>query len=437
MSDKYTPNPAFRSPFRFPVFFIFLSFLVLYSCEQDAGFLGRDLLPDDDVITTTFISDLDMEAYTEEGVRVITSENNDFLLGSYRDPVWGYNAAEFLTRFGVAGATVSETRKVDSLVLYMAVSDYYALDSSTQTLYVYEVTGELEYDSLYYSDFEPDGWYNQDVLLATATLNPNDSLLRIPLNNQNLLDRFSAVDDTVFQDVNEFFDFFKGLYVTTEPVANGGGIYTLDMTDAETEIRMHYIGDFTDTLRVDFFIAEIAPRVNIFRHDYTGSRLGDLIAAPEAGDSLTYIASMSGVYTKITFPGIESWLDSMPIAINKAELYIPVADSFYTGISEADLPARINLLSVDEDDDFDFIYDFDIDASGSRDYYGGDYSQTRKNYVFNMGRHLQAYLNGEVTDLDLVILPNLYNQSAERAVLKGPSSVSEKIRLDITYTKIQ
>ncbi len=436
MNDKFTPNPPFRSVFRYP-FYLILFFLVLTSCEQDAGFLGRDLLPDADVITTSFVSDIDMEANTEEGVRVITSENNDFLLGSYRDPVWGYNAAEFLTRFGVAGATVSETRKVDSLILYMAVSDYYAIDSSSQTLYVYEVTGDLEYDSLYYSDFDPEGWYNQDVLLATATIHPYDSLLRIPLNNRALLDRFSEVDDTVFQDVNEFFDFFKGLYITTEPVSTGGGIYTMDLTDAETEIRMHYIGDFTDTLRVDFFIAEIAPRVNIFNHDYSGSRLGELIASPDPGDSLKYVASMSGVYTKITFPGIEDWLDSMPIAINKAELYIPVADSILTGISEADLPDRINLLSVDEENDFDFIFDFDIDATGNRSYYGGDYSQSRQDYRFNMGRHFQAYLNGEVTDLDLVILPSLYNQSAERAILKGPSSVSEKIRLDITYTKIQ
>lgn len=199
---------------------------------------------------------------------------------------------------------------------------------------------------------------------------------------------------------------------------------------------MYYQDDDTSgTKQLLMNMNEFTSRVNIFYHDYSGSRVGNLFEEGSQDDTTSFISAMGGVNTKLAFPGIERWLEKKPLAINKAELFLPVEDTLLSGYSIDDFPSKLLLFTYDEEDNYQFPYDYRIDPSSSKTYYDGYFDPAAYAYVFNLGVHFQSFIQGDVDNLNLVLLAGINQTTANRVLLKGPDARLKKMQLKITYTE--
>ncbi len=412
-----------------------ITLLILNACNDDPTFLGRDLLPASDDIRASFTDDIDIDTYTETSQPVLTSANPSILLGSYYDSIFGYSRADFISRLEVRPTTFETDFLVDSMILSLKFDSFFGDSLNSQTIRIYELTDTLSLDTIYYSDFSPEGKYNP-VELASGIISAKDTLVNFYIEDEDLIRRFEEAPDSVFNDPADFYDFFYGFYISTEDGNSPGAIKFLDLTSTDTKFSMYYhLVDSTEALEMMMGIGEVTPKANIFYHDYSNSRVGRFLDMPEKEDTLMYVSSMAGVNTRISFPGIEEWLALKPIAINKARLIIPVEDSASIGIPENQFPPKLSLFSFDQDDSYDFLYDYRIDNSNNKNFFDGNYDPVEEAYAFNIGVHLQSFIQGDIENMNMILVSGQSSLTANRVVLKGPGANERGMELQITYTE--
>ena len=413
---------------------IFLLSILISGCNEDPTFLGRDILPPSDDIYTHYFVDSSISSVSSSGKPIFTSSNTIMLLGSRTDTVFGMRKADFMTRFYFFPATIADERTVDSIILNLRVADYSGDPAFKPMMRIYELTDTLTMDTVYYSDETTDNRYDPLVELAHQEINPLDSVIRVVIDNPEFLEKFKLAPDSAFYNFDDFWDLFKGLYITTDDVTEGGNILSIDLNHEDTDLFVYYVDD--DSTGMKFFNmyvnTAVTPRVNLFYNDYTDSRATKYMDSPDEQDTLMFISSLSGLDTRIHFDEFETWLDSLPVAINNAQLFIPIADSLIYGDFDVNFASELLLYSYDDDNVYDFIYDNRIDPGN---YFGGVYSAINKAYVFNVGLHLQSYINGDITNLNMILLSRNSPPSDERVILNGAKAKGRNMELRITYTK--
>ncbi|MBE0655982.1 MAG: DUF4270 family protein [Bacteroidales bacterium] len=333
-----------------------LTLFFLSACNEDPTFLGRDLLPPSDNMMARYVDTIPIKTFPETGKPILTASNNSLLLGSLHDSIFGFSRADLMARFDVSPRNIEAGFKIDSMILELNISGHFG-DSSFQTVRVYALTDTIHADSAYLSNTLPDGKYDMAELAAGQVL-PNDTLARFKIVNEAFIQKFEAVDDSVFSDVEDFYNFFLGFYITSDDVSEKGAIMYLDFLSDETRLSMYYKDDDTSgTKQLVMNMNEFSPRVNSFYHNYEGSRIESYLGNSGLQDTLAFISAMAGANTKLSFPDIEQWLDKKPIAINKAELILPVEDTLLFGYSRNDFPSKLLLFSYNEENNYDFTYD--------------------------------------------------------------------------------
>jgi uncharacterized protein DUF4270 len=415
--------------------FFFLG-LFIVSCQEDPSYLGRNLLPPGDSFEVKSDLNTEIKAYSLETVPGGTSYNATYLLGSMKDDFFGFYKADFLTRFQLySNYAIGNERILDSLVLKLKISNSYGDTLSVQTIRAFEMTDTLAFDSLYYSDFDPTGIYSA-VEVGSANFTPLDSIINIPITNLDLLDRFATVDDSIFSDTENFLSFFNGLYITTDPVMSGGAISLIDISSSETEFVMYYRGvDDTASNSFKMRIYEGTPKVNMFSHDFTGARIDEQLNNVSSTDTLIFISGMNTAVAHLSFPGLENWLDSTNIVINKAELVVYVEDTLKTNLNSINYPSRIFLFSDYQKESSQLIYDYLVD-SDSKSYYGGSFVEDEQAYYFNIGIQLQSYLRGDIESMDMIMVPSSNLTNVKQIILKSPLAKKNKMKLKIIYTHL-
>ncbi|MFN7013651.1 MAG: DUF4270 family protein, partial [Bacteroidia bacterium] len=151
------------------------------------------------------------------------------------------------------------------------------------------------------------------------------------------------------------------------------------------------------------------------------------------GKQKVYIQSMGGVKTKVYFPYFKNIAANGNVIINQAELVLSVNED--ESVTNQYSPHnRLTLAAAREDGTNAII----IDQLESEIYFGGNYNTTTKEYRFNITRHMQRLINGQVTeDYGLFILPSGGAVNANRTVLHGSDKEHPKhIKLILTYTKL-
>ena len=119
-----------------------------------------------------------------------------------------------------------------------------------------------------------------------------------------------------------------------------------------------------------------------------------------------------------------------PVAINKAELIIPVTDNgTYKNHN------NLLLFGVDSTGKEAIIPDL-LESSS---YYGGSYDAITKSYRFNINRYVQKIVSGSYeNDYGLSIISSGGPINSFRTVILGTATATgEKIRLRITYSKLK
>jgi hypothetical protein len=426
---------------------VLMMMAVLAPACKEPELVGIEVLPDGEGYPAAWVDTFTLVLATELADSVITSNRTSYLLGEINDPIFGISRAELYTQFRLPSSSVtfSNAPQIDSVVLNMMFTDFYGNVSKytgVQTVGVYRLESSIYDTTNYYSNgAAPD---RSAQPLAVKTFRPNlvsnvpagaDTLppsLRIRLDDafgQEILNSTS----TTLSSNDEFVKIFKGLAII--PENNGlqpdqGAIFNFNMTSSNTRVELHYKQN--DTARTFILPIDVLSathtRFEVTHTPAITSVLGD----SEAAKQNTYVQAMGGLRTKVTIPYLHHLRALGHIAVNKAELVIPIDDS---DISRYFAPNFLIAIGIDSSSSL-FA---PIDYSEPGDHAGGAFIYDRREYVINVSRHLQFALDNPS------ILPNgaLYLQvadafrNARRAVILGNEHPIKPLKLRMTYTIIQ
>jgi hypothetical protein len=461
----------------FPLFLI----AALGTGCNESSVIGLDVQPEGDLLNVGFLDSITLRSNTERIDSIRTDEDfvigSNALLGKYNDPVFGNTASSIFTQVrltaGVSSIAFGTSPVCDSVVLslvYDGTASLYGrmLNNRRQTINVYRLTDDLDRNRTYYSDTTLNYENADDLANAHELLfRPFDSVLvgtsrlkpqaRIPLDNsfgQIILNNQGTgmlSDNTIFQD-----QFLKGLYITANTTTHSRGYGNIARFRMEESKIIVYFHNSTETGRsFEMSLGSVA-RFMHFDQDYTSINV-DLAAqlnnSPGARRDVSFVQGMAGSKVKIEMPYLMSLLDSGAIAINKAELVIPVANG-QAGNAGNVKAAATSLTDIYQNNYFSppaKLIVAGIDASGNgydlpdatqglnSTYYNGNYNSVKKEYRFNIARYVQQVLDGKLENngLYLVIPPLSANAAPNRIVLGGGEAGASQMKLNITLTKLK
>lgn len=412
------------------------------SCKENDS-LGGNLLPKADQSEFVASNKFKLTAFTVKEDSIKSDDLSFSLLGSYVDPVFGKSTASFLTQF------LSSTNQpdfgsnpiADSIVLTMTYSGYYGkinkLDG-LQKVRIYRVTGSVYKDSSYYSAENINKYVSESDFISEHSFLPDPTgvyqtgtavqKFKLPLSfGQNFLNNQSTINSS------GFLSFFRGLYFkpSNDFQTTGNGailMFNLINSDTPSKITLYYHND-ANALPQEFvmLINSDCSRINFFKHERNGiPAINNQLSDTTQGSTQLFVQNMAGLSSKIWFTNLESWKDSMPVVISKAELSVPV-DASLTGIYAA--PSRLLLVEKDSEGKYVSIPDYDAGDN----YFNGYYNAGSKSYNFNLAIYIQEILSGKREQKGLYLVPTASAIGANRVVLKG----SNYLKLNVTYTKIK
>jgi hypothetical protein len=443
-------NKQFIYKYQF-LFFIYISVFFI-SCNKNEE-IGTNIQPDENQIGVFYTYNIPITAHTimEDSVR--TDETILNMIGSYKDDIFGTTTTGMYTQFRLTTSAVSfGTNPIcDSVVLSLAYNGGFYGDTSSQTqltLSVYEIAENFNLDDVYYSNQRLATFKNN---LVNYTFKPNlkDSVkvgnnilppqLRVKLKKE-LGDKIVSAATSNLADNESFIKFFRGLYITTNKVSTSGAILYINSLSSYSKITLYYHND-TDTLTYNLVLNDKCARFNSFDHyKYSGAVVtfikqiinNDTIL----GDDKLYLQAMAGTKIRLKFPKVidSSYFGNTPlnnIAINKAELIIEVDQ---TTIADMAPPSLLSVVVINKDGTYSFL----PDVAYGEAYFGGNYNSTTHEYHFNISKYIQnSVQNGSFNDNGLFIVVSGSAVKGNRAIINGPKSSEDFMRLEIIYTKIK
>ena len=425
--------------------------LAFSACRKTPDTIGNDLIDDNNYINV-FHTDT-VQVVCHSYLDSIGSKNVRYaLLGGMNDPVFGITQAGFYTqfRFSSAGQNFGSAPILDSVVLQLSLSGIYGDTTTLQTVHVYQITDSISSSDPYYSystlncspidlangyTFRP-RLANTNLVVGTDTL--TQPVIRIPLSADfgNFL---LQIDSTAYNNPDTFKGCFPGLYVICDAVGQNGAVSSINITNnALTLLQLYYHDAATpqNALRYYYYVTSDDNFFNHFDHDYTqGSpelQQQLLQGQTQLGQEQTYLQSMGGIRTRISFPTLTHWADSLDqshILINEAKLILPAPPDIDSVIFTA--PTKLVLIGFNADSTTYILPD---NYEGDN-YFGGSYNAASRTVTFRISEYVgQLILNKkENCGLSLGIEGASYN--AYRWVINGPeANQGNRMRLDVTYS---
>lgn len=438
-----------KNNIRYVIFFTLI--VVAISCKKKTPKdIGLPLLPGEDLLNAEYVDTLTLISHTDKDDSLLSVRLVHNLLGTISDPVFGISQASVYTQLALSqvNPAFGVNPVLDSAVLSIVYKNpqYYGTLYS-QKFNVNELTQAITKDSTYYSNrtFQ----YNTTPLASTYLVpNPKDSIkidtVKYPAHLRLQLDKTffqpflsSAAAIASYGSNTSFQTFFKGLYISTSAgVPPGeGAILNMDFTHSYSRLTLFYHNSTQDSLSYYFIITNTdCARISHFEHDYslTPDIQNQLSTSPTIQEDKVYVQPMAGVRTKITMPYLQNLYNNGKIAINKAELILPVEPL------SADSPfvAHPKLVATIADSALGPLFLPDIYEGAT--YFGGEYDTKNKLYKFNIARYIQQILNGTKKNQGMYIITSTSQITANRVqLIGGNKALSNPMRLKITYTPLE
>ncbi|HSG68002.1 MAG TPA: DUF4270 family protein, partial [Bacteroidales bacterium] len=285
------------------------------------------------------------------------------------------------------------------------------------------------------------------IEIGSLTFTPNlvDSvnvggIMQLPQLRIRLTDEFALqiinADANVFDDNESWLAFMKGIYITADNAAAGGGIMLFDMFSTLTNLTIFYrTGDPQDTLSFSFLSNSNCARFTSFDHNSYSEASAGLQAQilnddTAGGQQQIYLQGMGGVKAQIRLPDIESFFENGPVSINEAKLIFNIYDDG----AELDAPPQLALAIIDEDGKYLPL----PDANEVSSYFGGYLNEGKTQYFFRISRHVQQVLTGASPNYPLALLVSGASFRPQRTILYGPhqQNAELRMRLAVKYTKV-
>jgi hypothetical protein len=205
----------------------------------------------------------------------------------------------------------------------------------------------------------------------------------------------------------------------------------VDIYSDNTSIVVYYTDASGESRFYEFLINQRCVNYNRYLHDYDQAdpeKRIKYINEP-IKDTLAYIQSMEGVFTKMIIPGLENLRPlAGNIAVNKARLYLPVYlnDEDYT---EDMVPENI-LVRYDSAGVKRLLPDYFIGSNGA--FLDGTYSKITNLYELNISNFVQEYIEGKIVDPVIEIF--LQSLGTKNLILKANRDSDDAVRFELTYT---
>ncbi len=421
-------------------------FFIFSSCRRSPHLLGADILPENARLQIFYGFWDGISAYSKSEDSLRTDELSVNLLGSKYDSTFGITTANIAVQYSLStnGYDFGENPQLDSLVLYLRYTGkLYGDSNSVQHLHIYELDQDIYKDSAYfasssfekldidYADFTFVPKPNDSVAIGEDTLPP---LIRINLSklNDQLAQKLLAADTSILADNDKFMEYFKGLYLESEPVVTGGAMYGVNFLKTNSGLIIYYSNDEQDSLHYRFNVNSATARINNYIHDYTNSpqdfKQHVLQGDTALGHEKFYVQGAGGVKTIINIPDIRDYTDSKEIALNEVKLVLPG----FEGATEA--PAQLALVEITEDGSYKPL----IDQYEGPDYFGGTYQKSTNQYVFRITRYMQSIFTGDEPNNGLYLFVSGAAINPEGFVFKGNKMEGDTLgmRLEILFTDL-
>ncbi|MNR08693.1 hypothetical protein D3C85_1248610 [compost metagenome] len=198
-----------------------------------------------------------------------------------------------------------------------------------------------------------------------------------------------------------------------------------------------------DTTSINFPVSSSASAATIV-HDYTGTAVDTQLKNPPTSFpspyTVTYTQGLAGVKTKISFPQLDAFTSTYgKVVVNKAELVVDLSAGTYT------YPftpiQRLSLYRWDIANQPTTTPDYSTTSPGV---IGGYYDSLKNRYIFIVTNYVQALIDKTVKDYGTFIAPTGIDAyqvvptaiTAERSVFEASTNTTNKVKLNIYYTKI-
>jgi len=429
--ERFFKSSIRHSNIPFILFTLTLLIALGSGCEDKQGILGIDLLPDS--IRTYVNTSEAVYSFTRETDSIVSNRGPSFLLGQNRHPVFGDLTASLITEINLVdyeSFSFGDDPEHDSVILRIHFTDFVGDLQPSVEYKLYEYEEEIRTDTNIYSNTDIEGKYNP-VLLGTGEMDMQDSIIKFSINEQNIIDKFLNAPDTIFKNNDYLQEYIRGFYIVPERRSGDGAMINVNFTNYPSSFTIYFHNNEEDSLYYPLQISSPSKHFNLFEHEFGGSSVEEYLSNGDDPDSVVYIESPGGVGAIIRFPELSTWLDSMPIAINHAQLIITPTDTLTSGIKEQDYPASLDLLRYGEDGVNRFVYDYMLNQAT----FGGHYDSETNSYRFNLKVHIQSFLNDDIDNLDLILLPASNAETYKQLIIYGGNSNhSDRLKLEIVYT---
>jgi hypothetical protein len=435
---------------------------LLASCKKDHTILGTDVQPPSDAVKALFSDTATIYAHTVRYDSIPSFNDRYKFLGSNQDPFFGRTDAGLYVNMNLPNniTDVSFPNKTlisSEIILEVAELEFLGDNTTPMSYSVFAMSHTLDLNAVYYSN--QNSFQNTQQLLGTFTGTPtilNDKLvLRIPINDnfaRGLMENSAYLaNNSVFQ--NEY----KGFYITSSgtplnPVSSQGNIYKFDTDDDLSGFYIYYQDGTPSPTRQNTsfrftFSGTEAVRYNTIDYQPASGGFAALTRQivdkdTTAGKQYLFLKGLGGTRVKLFIPGLKNYADSFSIAVNRAELFLPVDPSFSVTNAQYSVPPRLALLPIGSDSKESFAIDELTADNLTR--YDGTYNSDKNAYVFNIARHVQAILRGQRTNFGFyVVIANpdpIYTSRRdtylERVVLCGTKNSINRPKFTLSYEKL-
>ena len=408
------------------IFLLIFVSILLFSCEkEDKSLIGKDILPDSDVLGTDYFQFNNIKASTVMGEKVESQNKISVMLGSINNgDEYGHSKADFITQTRLSVLVdanftgFGDNPMVDSVKMFMLYyNDKYYGDTLTDlNIKIYEINDDIYLDSTYYSNFDASLIYDEGSPICNQLVSPAPSSNLLELNIDNDYgQRIVDADTSLLKDNDVFLETFKGLYITTDSVTSGGSILYFSLISSSTYIKIYYHNDI-DTLDYDLLMNTSCAEISMFKNSgYNNIDFND------STSEFIYTQTMAGIKGKIDLSVVKTFADSGTVTINKAELVFD-----YQSQTNPE-PEKLYLQVVDGEDNTK-PSDYNLG------YYNGKYNSSDNTYSFVITKHISDIITGVQQFPELYVYPSNSALTANRATLINNFD-NKNIKLKIIYTK--
>jgi len=431
----------------------------LFSCQKDISKIGVNVVGSNPLVVT-YMDTITVRVHSELIDTLRSDELSSHVLGAYKDPTFGMLNASVYSQFrlpvGGDSWDFGEGAVLDSIILYIkyANTDIYGDTNYAQHLTVYEVGEDMSREDAYFS--------NQNLRIKNDVLgdktfiprfdsivDPNDTSkkiirpINIPLSNE-FGERLLNLDTSAYDNIENFLNEFKGLYITTlneNLPSSGGALVNTDFEDGSaTYIGLYYHNNDKDSLVYKYVVNFNAAHFSNFNHygyqDATADFRQQVIDGDTTlGEQKIYMQGLAGVRTLIEFPYLNKMPDFYNYSVNDAKLFVYDIDttSGYSAISSLTLSQELVVDSVAN-------YYLISDASSGDRYFSGKYNFDGNRYYFRITQYIQDLIAGRTpgNKLRIEIVGGAVHPNRLVAAGWNPTAdlQDKKIQLQLIYTKI-